>query len=111
MLKSLLLFVMYLSLYAGCNNSLVSPQTQICGGNSIVLGDNDAPCCESSRFAIFDKFRNADGNISDENISTKVFNQGFDLNINISFPSTGGTGSSNSSNASGIDTPPSVPQL
>jgi hypothetical protein len=35
--------------------------------------------------------------------------KGFDLNINMSFPSRGGTGSSNSSNISGIDTPPSVP--
>jgi len=68
------------SLYSDCDQALENPHELSCGGFSLDIGDFDSPCCSygTTKFDIFDAFRNGS---DDKNISTKIINTAFDLNI------------------------------
>ena len=75
-----LLFIVTTYLFGGCDKSLESPHTQVCGsGWGIVVGNFSAKCCQENN-AHFDVW-DVDRNISDRNISTQVVSTDFNLTI------------------------------
>jgi len=79
-IKVVIFFTLTLSAYADCDVSLENPHTLECGGFTMDIGGFSSPCCSYNNvnFDIFDDFRSG---TDDKNISTKIINTQFDLNI------------------------------
>jgi len=78
--KLAIFFTLTLSAYADCDESLENPHTLECGGFTMDIDSFNSPCCSYNnvKFDIFDDFRSG---TDDKNISTKIINTQFDLNI------------------------------
>jgi len=76
----IIFFIFSISAYADCDENLENPHTLTCGGFTMDIDSFNSPCCNYNniKFDIFDDFRS---DSDDKNISTKIINTGFDLNI------------------------------